>query len=106
MKTELLPGQMVRLWQRADNIPIKARRVPEAVGSPRAYFRIVICEVPSGATCLYVASHRDAFAEAMQANQSSSGSFGFKRGVEFNLIVWGDRPVWVSSSDCELEPLS
>jgi hypothetical protein len=109
----LKSGDMVILLQKhGEDCPIKARRVPEAVSSPRgpmnpdtlkyeAYDRVVICNIPNGARVLYISSKRDAFRDAIAGR--GKGPYGYRPGgVTFHFVLWGERPVWVSSEDAEL----
>lgn len=95
---------MVRLWQRREEIPITARHRPESNSSPRNR-QNVICNIPAGAHGLYMGSTEDSFNTALRAK--GRGPFGFTPvRILYHLILWGERPVWVSSSDCELKDIT
>lgn len=108
----LKSGTLVFLNQKREDIPIKARRRPEALNSPRAVYRKrweddntqndnFLYNVPPGVQALYLSSKRDDFRAALQGK---TGPFGYKPGVVlYHLILWEDKPVWVSSEDVELE---
>ncbi len=107
--SDLRTGSMVRLWQRRDKVPIKARYQPKRIvfvnrkddnKDPN-----VICDIPAGAQALYMGSHRDALTEAMAKKGRGPFNF-FPRDVLFHLVLWGERPVWVSSEDCELKDIT
>jgi len=114
---ELQSGTMVVLWQKHENIEISARRFPEPwaqefpepIRSPRAplslqreaWDRVVCGTIPAGSLCLYMSSKNDAFTEALSGRKGPRGWRPAK--IVFHLIMWGDRPVWVSSEDCELK---
>lgn len=109
------PGAYVVLRQRNDDIPIKARRAPERAfnAHTRGDYRFnvnaqisddaVICTIPAGERVLYMSSKQDALSVAMRGR--GPGPFNFRPGdIVYHLVLWGDRPVWVSSADCDLEP--
>lgn len=112
---KLKSGQLVKLV-RSDFVgDIWARRVPETLTSPRSLKeddagkskkRIVICEIPDGAMCLYIASKRDTFSDLMASRhrrlQSKHDDIDRPRRIVFHYVLWGERPVWVSSEDCNL----
>jgi len=108
----LKSGTMVTLIQKRENVPIKARRRPEAMNSPRARWRKrwedddtthenYLYDVPRGSQALYVSSQRDDFRALMQGK---AGPFGYKPGIVlYHFVLWDGKPIWVSSEDVELE---
>lgn len=112
----MAPGTMVELHQRHIDVAIKARRLPQRFASPRtagtltehiadvaSNRELVVGIIPSGTDVLYVSSKRDAFS-ALMAGKSASAPFGFRPGdVTFYLVLWGEKPVWVSSEDCDVK---
>lgn len=113
---DLQSGSMVVLWQKHEGIPITARRVPERVSSPRSppsdgrrgssilnaeRQRVIIGEIPAGALVLYMSSKNDSLTEALSGRKGPRNWTPAK--IVFHLIMWGEKPVWVSSEDCELK---
>lgn len=97
------PGALVTLHPLVRGMmSIWARRVPEALNSPRAmkedvglaHQRIVMCNVPHGDHALYVCTVRDEHQDAAPHRQ------GAER--HFHLVVWDGKPVWISSEDAAL----
>lgn len=90
-------------------IPIWARRTPrtinmltrdESIGEG-----IKLCDIPAGDKALYMSSKRDVVKDLLAGR--GPGPYGFRPGqVIFHLVLWNGRPVWVSSSDCELEEVN
>lgn len=51
---------------------------------------------------LYMSSYNDGLAEAIA--KKGRGPYGYApTKVTYHLVLWGERPVWVSSEDAELE---
>jgi len=109
----LKSGTMVELVQRREDVPIHARRIPESVTGPRGkrnedgtfegYSRVVICDIPAGVKVLYMCSKDDAFSTALRAK--GRGPYGYTPAtVTYHCVLWGERPVWVSSAEVELKP--
>jgi len=102
----LKSGTLVTLHPSRDDRPIKARRVPEALRGPRnkVLERVLICDIPEGTTVLYMSSQNDAFNTALRAK--GTGPFGYTPvQIIYHFVLWGDRPVWVSSEDTVLKPI-
>lgn len=101
----LTSGTLCILWQKSDSVPIRARKAPVSVSNPRTQKveDIVICNIPAGTRVLYMSSQADSFNNALR--KKGTGPYGFTPAqLLHHLILWGDRPVWVSSGDCELKP--
>jgi hypothetical protein len=50
-------------------------------------------------------SAEDTFNSALRAK--GAGPFGYTPArLIYHLILWGERPVWVASSDCELKDIT
>lgn len=104
-----LTGTFVTLVQKREDVPIRARRVPEAVSSPRSKAmadmleRIVICDIPNGARVLYLSSKADDFNIALRAK--GRGPYGYTSPqLIFHCVLWGERPVWIANAEVELKP--
>ena len=58
--------------------------------------------IPDDTVVLYMSSQVDAFKEALRAR--AAGPRGYRpSSVVHHLVMWGERPVWVSSEDAVLE---
>jgi hypothetical protein len=104
---ELKTGAYVVLWQRNEDIPIKARRGPERVGlrKPDAPQENVIGVIPRGTSVLYISSHSDGLRDAI-AKRGRGPSGWIPKELVYHYILWADRPCWVSSEDCELRDVN
>lgn len=100
---------MAVLWQRREDKTIAARKRPERRGivsrhtakTEESVDDNVICSIPAGALVLYMSSYNDGLSEAIAAK--GRGPYGMApKKVTYHLVLWGERPVWVSSEDAEL----
>ncbi len=102
-----VPGDMVVIVQKDSDHPIRARKQPNRlkfrapVGDLQKEDTNVICEVPNESHGLYISGIRDTLKDALDGR--SPGPFGYRPGeVIFHLVLWGERPVWISSADASV----
>lgn len=104
MARELTSGALVRIHRIRLSRPVNARRRPARLRDS-AEDRVednVITTIPEGAIALYMSSYNDGLAEAIA--KKGRGPYGYApTKVTYHLVLWGERPVWVSSEDAELE---
>jgi len=97
--TDLKTGNLVQLWQLRDSFSIKAKRVPELFDRAKTRTEvdaIMVGVIPAGTYCLYIASQ-----------QLAPPKIKFNLGaITAHLVLWKGRPIWVSSSDCELRVIN
>lgn len=104
-----LTGTLVTLVQKREDVPIRARRVPETVSSPRSKAmadvleRVVICNIPNGTQVLYLSSKADDFNIALRARGRGPYSYTPPQLI-FHYVLWGERPAWISNEEVELRP--
>lgn len=90
---------------------ITARRVPEMLTDfhnlkkplDETLARVILCYVDDGTQVLYLSSKRDDLLDALNGRKQRSDGSWSPGGRWFYLVLWGDRPVWLSSEECTLE---
>lgn len=110
MLMEIKSGAMVTLTQLDQNIEIKARRVPETITYRYRssdyisnHNHVVICKIPNGTRALYMCTSENVANANLIAK--GAGPYGFKsKRLLFHCVLWGARPVWVSSAEADLKP--
>ncbi len=102
-----VPGDMVTIVQRNENGLVWARKQPNrmkfrpSVADARIEDANIICQVPNESKALYISSKRDTLKDALDGR--SPGPFGYRPGeIVFHLVLWGERPVWISSADASV----
>ena len=98
----LTPGMMVRLRSRTKAFMVWARTRPESLtsrtfGSDQEELaerkaRLVMGNIDDETICLYVSTYVDTFKSLIDG-----------RKIEYYMVIWGGKPVWVSSTECLLE---
>jgi hypothetical protein len=103
--SDLRSGELVRLLTLREGGSVAARRRPDrrmVRDSAEDVEPNIICNIPHGELALYVSSHSDGLADAIA--RKGRGPYGYvPKKITYHLVLWGERPVWVSSEDAELE---
>jgi hypothetical protein len=81
-----LPGELAVVEWSREGLSIRGRNAALLFGSEASVHEIQCCTVENNSLCMYVATvaHVDG------------------TDIDMHMIVYGDRPVWVSSTDCDL----
>jgi hypothetical protein len=109
----LKSGDLVIVRQQREHVKVCGRRMPRSWGGgnpalgttvAERIHNIVVCDIPNGARVLYMASQRDGLQAALAGR--SKGPYGFRLGdIVYHLVLFGERPVWVSSLEAGLVPI-
>lgn len=104
--SKIKSGTMVVIRSLLDR-PIYARRRPESLRGPRskALEDLVVTTIPEGSRALYMGAQEDTFNTALRTK--GRGPYGYTpTNVYYYFVLWEGRPVWVSSSEADLEVIN
>ena len=105
MTEKLQPGTLVKVVRKLETV-VLARKRPSRVSFSLRFDNTnedanYVGVIDDGTVCLYMSSYSDGLAEAI--TKKGRGPYGFlPKTFVYYFILWNNKPVYVSSADCEL----